>query len=266
MLVFLDSQSTDLASSQNPTCVNPPTNCVEIVTLKPGDGTRYPVAGDKVVVHYVGTLANGTKFDSSRDRGVPYTTQIGVGKVIRGWDEAFMQLSLGQRARLTISSDWAYGATGYPGAIPPNAQLIFDVELIAINENVCSAPPSKCIEITSISPGDGATFPTVGDEITVHYVGTFGSNGKQFDSSRARGKPFTTKIGVGAVIKGWDEGFPQLSLGQRARMTISSDWAYGPNGHPAAGIPPNAQLIFDVELLTIKRGPRQTSPRNGGGV
>merc|ERR1711976_884968 len=80
-----------------------------------------------------GTLENGTKFDSSRDRGQPFQFKIGVGQVIRGWGEGVAQMSIGQRATLNIPSAMAYGSNGVAGAIPPNANLIFDVELLAIN-------------------------------------------------------------------------------------------------------------------------------------
>ncbi|XKL65307.1 hypothetical protein PGB90_008727 [Kerria lacca] len=80
----------------------------------------------------VGTLTNGTKFDSSRDRGQPFKFKLGKGEVIRGWDEGVAQLSIGQRAKLTCSPDYAYGSHGHPGIIPPNATLIFDVELLKV--------------------------------------------------------------------------------------------------------------------------------------
>ncbi|KAJ3176586.1 FK506 binding protein proline rotamase rapamycin-binding protein [Geranomyces variabilis] len=102
---------------------------------------------------------------------------------------------------------------------------------------------------TTITPGDGKNFPKKGDTVSMHYVGTL-DNGKKFDSSRDRGQPFVTKIGVGQVIKGWDEGVPQMSLGERATLNITYDFAYGERGHPA-GIPPSANLTFDVELLKI---------------
>jgi len=86
-----------------------------------------------VTIHYVGTLLDGSKFDSSRDRNDPFVTQIGVGKVIKGWDEGVPQLSIGQKAILTATSDYAYGPRGFPPVIPPNATLKFEVELLAIN-------------------------------------------------------------------------------------------------------------------------------------
>lgn len=95
-------------------------------------GVTFPKNGQTVVVHYTGTLDNGTKFDSSRDRGQPFKFKIGKGEVIRGWDEGVAQLSVGQRAKLICSPDFAYGPRGHPGVIPPNATLTFDVELIRL--------------------------------------------------------------------------------------------------------------------------------------
>ncbi|KAG5644129.1 FK506 binding protein proline rotamase rapamycin-binding protein [Asterophora parasitica] len=106
---------------------------VTIETLSPGDGVSFPKKGDRVTIHYVGTLLDGSKFDSSRDRGQPFETDIGVGKVIKGWDEGVPQLSLGQKAVLTATPDYAYGSRGFPPVIPANATLKFEVELLKIN-------------------------------------------------------------------------------------------------------------------------------------
>ncbi|TFK52458.1 peptidyl-prolyl cis-trans isomerase [Heliocybe sulcata] len=106
---------------------------VTVERLSPGDGVRFPKPGDRVKIHYVGTLLDGTTFDSSRDRGSPFQTQIGVGKVIRGWDEGVPQLSVGEKAILTCTPDYAYGARGFPPVIPPNSTLKFEVELLSIN-------------------------------------------------------------------------------------------------------------------------------------
>lgn len=105
---------------------------VTVETLSPGDGKTFPRKGSTVKIHYVGTLSDGTKFDSSRDRGSPFVTQIGVGKVIKGWDEGVPQLSLGQKAVLTVTPDYAYGARGFPPVIPPSSTLRFEVELLGI--------------------------------------------------------------------------------------------------------------------------------------
>jgi FKBP-type peptidyl-prolyl cis-trans isomerase len=91
-----------------------------------------PKAGNIVQVHYTGWLTDGTKFDSSVDRGQPFEFRLGAGQVIAGWDQGVAQLKVGDKARLTIPPEMGYGARGAGGAIPPNATLVFEVELLAI--------------------------------------------------------------------------------------------------------------------------------------
>jgi len=92
----------------------------------------FPQTGDNVVVHYTGTLLDGTKFDSSVDRGVPFEFNLGTGQVIKGWDEGIALMKKGGKAKLIIPSNLGYGSRAIPGVIPANSTLIFDVELIDI--------------------------------------------------------------------------------------------------------------------------------------
>ncbi|KAG7526179.1 peptidyl-prolyl cis-trans isomerase FKBP1A-like [Solea senegalensis] len=103
---------------------------VQVDTVRPGDGAHFPQKGRNVLVHYVGRLTNGKVFDSSRERGQPFSFVLGQGQVIRGWDEGVARMSVGEVAHLTCSPDYAYGSRGYPPVIPPNATLIFEVELL----------------------------------------------------------------------------------------------------------------------------------------
>lgn len=106
---------------------------LKIEDIQIGSGSAEVKKGDTVKMHYRGTLTDGTKFDSSYDRGEPFETPIGVGNVIAGWDEGVPGMKVGGKRKLTIPPHMGYGSRGYGSAIPPNSTLIFDVELVAIN-------------------------------------------------------------------------------------------------------------------------------------
>lgn len=103
-----------------------------IKTTQEGKGDRVVKSGDTIAVHYTGTLTDGTKFDSSVDRGEPFEFTIGTGQVIKGWDEGLLGMKVSEKRTLTIPAEKGYGATGAGGVIPPNATLLFETELISI--------------------------------------------------------------------------------------------------------------------------------------
>ena len=207
---------------------------------------------------YTGKLENGEKFDSSYDRNVPFEFAIGMGQVIRGWEEGISTMRMGGKRTLIIPPELGYGDRA-AGKIPPGSTLIFNIELLSIKEPIIdpdfSLPgneerfDSGLTMITHVA-GEGAR-PSAGDKVTVHYRLLLPS-GDVVDSSYDRGQPFSFVVGVGKVIKGWDEALQQMSKGQKSSLIIPPDIGYGERG--AGGvIPPNATLIFEVELLDIDR-------------
>eukprot|EP00299_Pterocystis_sp_00344_P003173 c13633_g1_i1.p1 GENE.c13633_g1_i1~~c13633_g1_i1.p1 ORF type:complete len:121 (-),score=24.06 c13633_g1_i1:30-392(-) len=109
------------------------------------------------------------------------------------------------------------------------------------------------VEVVTVKPGDGKTFPRKGQLLTMHYEGRLASNNQVFDSSIAKNKPFQFVIGWGQVIRGWDEGVMKMSQGEKATLKITSDYGYGPDGVDEV-IPPNADLIFEVTLIKCGEG------------
>ena len=218
----------------------------------------YPEPGDKVHVHYTGRLLDGRKFDSSHDRGQPLPFTLGARQVIQGWDEGIALLNEGGKAKLFIPSELAYGNRKVNEFIEPNTDLVFDVELVKVEKapkpydttGVKPVVTASGLKYYKIKTTDGVQAKS-GQKVMVHYSGYL-QNGQKFDSSIDRGRPFEFDLGKGRVIKGWDEGVAYLKVGEKAKFIIPSNLGYGAQGAGNGLIPPNADLIFDVELLKIK--------------
>lgn len=226
------------------------------VVLQPGGGGEHPTLRDRVKVHYTGWTADGKMFDSSVVRNRP--AEFGVTGVIKGWTEGLQLMTKGEKRRFWIPAELAYGDNPRPGA--PRGQLTFDVELIDIMTpppppevpKDVAAPPASAKKTASglryrvLSAGSGKVHPAPKDRVKVHYTG-WTPDGKMFDSSVMRGQPAT--FGVSQVIKGWVEGLQLMVEGEKARLWIPSDLAYGDK--PANPNAPAGPLVFDVELIDI---------------
>jgi FKBP-type peptidyl-prolyl cis-trans isomerase len=218
---------------------------------KEGTGDT-PKPGQTCLVHYTGWLwennAKGKEFDSSVGRGEPFVFPVGLGKVIKGWDEGVATMKVGGKRELLVPAKLGYGARGAGGVIPPNATLLFEVELLNLMKKTDSG-----LQYIDIKEGDGAT-PKTGQTCVVHYTGWLwedGAKGRKFDSSVDKGKPFQFPVGAKRVIAGWDEGVATMKVGGKRQLLIPPELGYGVRGFPGA-IPPNATLFFEVELKDVK--------------
>ena len=236
---------------------SPPTELL-IEDLVVGSGSPVGV-GDFLIMDYVGvSYSTGLQFDASWDRGSPFPFELGAGRVIQGWDQGIVGMSVGGRRSLTIPPELAYGENGSgSGSIGPNETLVFVVDLIASvpanlekpSEELTSESTTE-LETNDIAEGSGAIVQP-GNVVYIHYVGVAASTGEQFDSSWDRGRSeFIGYIsGTGNVIQGLDEGLLGMQVGGRRTVVIPPDLAYGENGAGDGLIAPNETLIFTVDLL-----------------
>lgn len=232
---------------------------LQYIEVEIGDGPK-PKVGDIVQVDYTGKLLDGTIFDTSVGRQ-PYAFTLGDGQVIPGWDEGVALMNKGGKALLIVPPDLAYGPAGY-GTIPPNAMLMFDIQLLDILEGAPAAAAEVSadeytetdsgLQYYDIEVGQGDS-PEEGDILKIHYTGWL-EDGSMFDSSLDRGNPLMFKLGQGQVIAGWDEGLSTMKLGGKRQLSIPPKLAYGEEGAGDGIIPSDATLIFDVELLEILKG------------
>ncbi|MEO1013769.1 MAG: FKBP-type peptidyl-prolyl cis-trans isomerase [Pseudomonadota bacterium] len=240
---------------------------LQYLVLEEGEeGGSSPLPTDIVDVHYVGTLIDGVEFDSSRARGA--AARFEANRVIEGWIEGLQLMSEGDKYRFFVPSDLAYGETGTPGGpIGPNEALIFDVELLRVNnpeKNLAAAEAflaenakkdgvsatESGLQYKVLNEGDAdGSSPSEANVVRVHYEGRL-LNGTVFDSSYERGEP--AEFPLGRVIPGWIEGVQLMSVGDKYQFYIKPDLAYGARGTPGGPIGPNELLVFDVELLEVK--------------
>jgi peptidylprolyl isomerase len=229
---------------------------LKIAVIENGRGPRL-AKGMRVVVHYTGFFDDMSVFDSSVERKEPVELILGRSMVIKGWEEGLTYLRQGDKARLWVPYELAYGEPGR-GPIPPRTDLIFDIEILEA-ESMRKVEPfqtnGKDTLITEsglqyiIVNGGRGDYPTEGSVVTVHYTGYL-PDGKIFDSSVERKQAFTFVLGQGQVIPGWDEGIALMQKKAKYRFIVPPDMAYGQQR--TGPIPPNATLIFDVELIDFE--------------
>ncbi|KAJ8755324.1 hypothetical protein K2173_019122 [Erythroxylum novogranatense] len=216
--------------------------------VKEGQGWETPSSGDEVEVHYTGTLFDGTQFDSSRGRGTPFKFKLGQGQVIKGWDEGIKTMKKGENAIFTIPPVLAYGESGSPPTIPPNATLQFDVELLSWTsvKDICK---DGGIFKKIIVEGEKWDNPKDLDEVLYEAKLEDGTV-----VSKSDGVEFTVEDGF--FCPALAKAVKTMKKGEKARLTVKPQYGFGESGRSSVGdeaaIPPNATLEIELELVSWK--------------
>eukprot|EP00878_Enallax_costatus_P000765 GHUV01000883.1.p1 GENE.GHUV01000883.1~~GHUV01000883.1.p1 ORF type:complete len:637 (+),score=229.81 GHUV01000883.1:67-1911(+) len=224
--------------------------------LRLGQGWESPEKGDECTVHYVGTLLDGTKFDSSRDRGDPFTFPLGQGRVIKGWDQGVATMKKGELAKLVCRADYAYGAAGSPPTIPPDATLQFEVELIdwkSVKDITGDGGVIKSIQ----TEGQGWQNPKDEDEVVITYtarVHPVPEDGTKPQSAEAAGLPVVASSPEGGSVfyikdspcKGFTAALKSMKLKESVVLLLSPEYAAG-----IAEVPDGHQLKVQLELTEL---------------
>ncbi|KAG2434445.1 hypothetical protein HYH02_012275 [Chlamydomonas schloesseri] len=216
--------------------------CVKKI-LVAGEGWETPEKGDEVTVHYVGTLEDGTKFDSSRDRDQPFVFTLGEGRVIKGWDTGVATMKRGEKALLICRADYAYGAQGSPPKIPPHATLHFEVELLSwrsVKDIVGDGGIIKSVVV------EGSGWEQCQDlfEAKVSYSARVAGSDTPFAS--AEDVAFT--VAEGLLVPAVKVAVKTMKRGEKVHLKVKPEYGFGATGHSEYGVGPNAELEIDLTL------------------
>jgi len=214
-----------------------------------GQGTENPFKGDKVFVHYVGTLTDGSPFDSSRDRGDKFSFSIGNQEVIKGWDLGVATMTIGEVSTFYIKAEYGYGSAGSPPKIPGNATLVFEIELFSVQGEDVSKDKDGGIVRRIKTAGEGYDQPNDGSQVEIKLMGY--NNGNLFDD-----RTLEFELGEGLnldVPRGIEFAMEKMKKGETSQITVKPSYAFGSAGNVNKGIGPDTTLVYEVTLLKFEK-------------
>lgn len=214
-----------------------------------GTGAELPMTGDKVFVHYVGTLLDGTHFDSSRDRGEKFSFELGKGQVIKAWDIGVATMKVGELSQLICKPEYAYGSAGSPPKIPPNATLVFEVELFEFRGEDITEDEDGGIIRRIITKGEGYSKPNEGASVEVTLQGSY--EGRVFDERELK-----FEIGEGENLGlpvGVEKAIMAMEQGEEALFNMKPKYGFGNAGNATCNIPGGATLQYKIKLVAFEK-------------
>ncbi|GIY82410.1 peptidyl-prolyl cis-trans isomerase FKBP4 [Caerostris extrusa] len=206
--------------------------------ITPGENDDVPCKGNKVFVHYVGKLKDGTEFDSSVGR-----------EVIKAWDIGVATMKKGEKCLLICHPDYAYGNKGSPPKIPENATLLFEVELIKWQMEDISSNKDNGILRSILTEGEGYISPSDGSVVEVHLIGTY--DGKEFEERDVK-----FELGEGSevgIVEGLETALTKFKKGETSKIILAPKYAFGSKGNAELNVPPNAAVEYKVTLKSFEK-------------
>lgn len=212
--------------------------------IKEGEGFEKPADGSEVTVRYLGTLHDNNK---EFDKNDTFKFTVGKGQVIKGWDVALRSMRLNEICKVTLKPEYAYGSSGAGSSIPPNATLDFEIELKHFtNERDITKKKDRGILKKIVESSSNYKTPKFESVCEVNVIGRY--EGKTFDEGKR-----TIVIGEGSTIPGLEKAIKSMKEGEKAIFEIKAPYAYGEAGNAELGIPPNAAISYQVELLSLQQ-------------
>lgn len=230
---------------------------LQFLELEKGTG-RNPVDGDLITMYITGSLPDGTEFTSASAQEEPITAVYGRQQLLPGWEEGLALMKPGGKAKMVLPPDLAFGEQGY-GMIPPNSQIILEVELVSVekppqptsvSEDELTTTESG-LQYADLTEGNGQEVEENSTVSTHFTIWVQGEDKDDFIFTSAGNDPITFVVGGGdMVFPGWEEGMLNMKQGGKRLLVIPPDLAYGESG--GNGIPPNATLVMEVELVEVR--------------